>query len=173
MTLHCVEPELHHFENDGTFPNSPLPLLLYRQVVDPRIPGLASALEDLLATHGWGDGWRNGVYPFPHYHSTAHEVLAVYRGRATVQFGGPTVGASVAVSTGDVVVIPAGVCHERLDSSEDFAVIGAYPDGQPCDLIRGDRGQLSRALDTIARVLLPTMDPLYGVKGPLVRYWRN
>ena len=171
MIAHPVEPELHHFENDGTFPNSTLPLLLYRQAVDPDLPGLASAIEALLASHGWGDAWRNGVYPFPHYHSTAHEVLAVYRGSATIEMGGPDVGAAVTVHAGDVIVIPAGVSHQRLDSSEDFAVLGAYPEGQHCDLVRGDPGHLHRSMEHIAGVSQPATDPLYGARGPLVRRW--
>ena len=32
--------------------------------------------------------WRNGIYPYVHYHSMIHEALGVARGRAKVRFGG-------------------------------------------------------------------------------------
>lgn len=171
MTPTTIEPEQHIFECDGTFPNSLLPLLLYRQAVETSQPGAASAIELLLASHGWAGAWRNGVYPFPHYHSTAHEVLAIYRGRATIELGGPEIGTAVAVRAGDVIVIPAGVSHQRLDSSDDFAVLGAYPDGQDVDLFRGDPGHLQETRRNVAGVPLPATDPLYGADGPLPRCW--
>ncbi len=173
MTVDTTEPERHHFENDGMFPNNKLPLLLYRQAVDPGLSSLASVIESHLARNGWADSWRNGVYPFPHYHSTAHEVLVVYSGRATIEFGGPVNGAAVDVVAGDGVVIPAGVAHQRLDSSADFAVLGAYPDGQQWNLLRGEPGQLRVALENIAAVAQPQADPFYGADGPLPRCWKG
>jgi len=34
-----------------------------------------ASIETTLRANGWGNGWRNGVYSYHHYHSTAHEVL--------------------------------------------------------------------------------------------------
>src|SRR5262249_21205264 len=79
----------HKLEDDGVIPNNPtLPLLLYRGALNlpPRDP--ASAIEHLVARNKWGGTWRNGIYNYHHYHSTAHEVLLVYAGSATVQLGG-------------------------------------------------------------------------------------
>lgn len=70
-----VQPERLNFKDDGIFPNSPLSLLRYRQAVitDARDP--ASIFERRFAENDWTNSWRDGVYSFPHYHSTAHEVL--------------------------------------------------------------------------------------------------
>ena len=87
----------------------------------------------MFALNGWGGSWRDGIYPFPHYHSTAHEVLGICRGEAKVRFGGDT-GIVLAVRAGDVVVIPAGVGHQNLGASADLLVVGAYPRGQSWDL---------------------------------------
>ena len=115
-------------KDDGVFPNSKLPLLVYRQavVIPERDP--AAVFERLFAAHGWGDSWRNGIYAYHHYHNTAHEVLGVYRGSAKVQLGGER-GITCEVSVGDVIIIPAGVAHKSLGSSADFGVVGAYPEG--------------------------------------------
>ncbi len=73
--------------------------------------------------------WRNGIYGFHHYHSTAHEVLGVYAGWTDVQFGGQA-GIGVRLEKNDVVLIPAGVAHKNLAQSTGFGIVGAYPRGQ-------------------------------------------
>ena len=45
-------------------------------------------IEKTFAANGWGDMWRNGIYPYVHYHSMIHEAMGVARGRAKVRFGG-------------------------------------------------------------------------------------
>ena len=42
----------------------------------------------MFRRHGWGDMWRNGIYPYVHYHSMIHEGMGIARGRAKVRFGG-------------------------------------------------------------------------------------
>ena len=131
----------HRFADDGDVPNNRLPLIVYAEAIDAGRGDPAVAFEDLFAGNGWGGGWRNGIFPFHHYHSTAHEVLGIARGEADVRFGGER-GETVHVKAGDAVLIPAGVGHKRLSSSHDLLVIGAYPAGQMGrSHARGRRGQ--------------------------------
>ena len=162
----------HRLVDDGAIPNNPrLPLLIYHRAL--RLPDEQpeSAIEHLLATNHWGGSWRNGIYPYHHYHSTAHEVLAVCRRSARVQLGGEK-GIMQKINAGDVIVIPAGVGHKNLGASSDFLIVGAYPKGQDWDMCYGKRTEHQRAEHNIARVPLPVADPVYGADGPLLYYWR-
>jgi uncharacterized protein YjlB len=166
-----VQPEQFRFNDDGVFPNSVLPLLVYRKAfgADGRDP--ASLLEERFATNDWCNSWRNGVYAFVHYHSTTHEILGVYCGVATLRLGGEH-GRNLDVESGDVIVIPAGVGHQKLDASSDFAVVGAYPDGRDWDLLRGLPGERPKSDHTIASLPIPDYDPIYGANGPLRQIWK-
>ena len=162
----------HHFADDGDVPNNRLPLIVYEGAVDPSGGDLAVAFEALFDRNGWGGGWRNGIYPFHHYHSTAHEVLGIARGEATVRFGGEH-GETLQVKAGDAVLIPAGVGHKRLRSSADLLVIGAYPAGQRADLMREDAHDKPAIRARVAAVPLPEADPLAGTRGPMLAAWHN
>ena len=157
--------------DDGTFPNNErLPLLLYKGALRLPEQDPAATVESVFAAHGWGGSWRNGVYSYHHYHSTAHEVLGVYSGTAQVQFGGPE-GVVLEVAPGDVVLIPAGVAHRNVGSSADFRVVGAYPHGQRPDVNDGREGERPGTDERIARVPRPQADPAYGKDGPLREQW--
>jgi len=82
-----VKPEEFRFKDDGIFPNSVLPLLLYRQAFTAEAEDPASVIEQRFAGNDWTNSWRNGVYSFAHYHSTTHEALGVYRGSAILRLG--------------------------------------------------------------------------------------
>lgn len=154
--------EIVHFESDGFIPNNPtLPLACYRGAIDVAGGDAEQGIIRHFVRHGWGDAWINGIYPFQHYHATAHEVLGIARGRVLVQFGGPH-GPHLEVAGGDVVLIPAGVGHCRLDMSHDLSVIGAYPEGQSADLRRDTAADFRGAQARIAEVLLPRLDPVTG-----------
>jgi uncharacterized protein YjlB len=115
--------------------------------------------------------WRNGIYPFTHYHSQIHEVLGIAAGGARVRFGGKN-GEELEVEPGDVAVLPAGTGHQRIAATPDLLVIGAYPPDGHYDLCRGTQAERARALETIPRVPLPQSDPLFGADGPLTTLWR-
>jgi len=167
-----VEPLAFRFADDGLVPNNAsLPFLVYRGAIDVTGRDPAAAIEHRFAANGWGDMWRNGIYPFTHYHSRIHEALGIARGRARVRFGGAT-GEELEIAAGDVVVLPAGTGHQRLSASDDLLVVGAYPPAGTYDLCRATAEMRERALATIPRVPLPSTDPLYGRDGPLMTLWR-
>ncbi|MEO1249508.1 MAG: cupin domain-containing protein [Pseudomonadota bacterium] len=165
------EPLLFFFEGDGAVPNNRLPLLVYPQGLPAGDDDKAAAFERLFAGNGWPESWRNGIFPYHHFHSTSHEVLGIARGRATVLFGGER-GEVLDVEAGDVVVIPAGVGHKRLECSNDLLVVGAYPDGQDWDLREGDPDEYEDVTANVAAVAMPSQDPVRGREGPLRELWR-
>ncbi|MBN8909139.1 MAG: cupin, partial [Rhodospirillales bacterium] len=115
--------------------------------------------------------WRNGVYPFHHFHANAHEVLGIAAGAAEVQFGGPS-GPVLRVQAGDVVVLPAGIGHCRRSQTPDLLVVGGYPEGAPDpDLHRGAAEAHDAVVHSIAAVPMPAADPVAGRDGPLRRLW--
>ena len=69
-----MTPETHHFDDDGAIPNSPLPVLVYHDI--EQVASGPASCEALFHDHGWGGSWRDGIFDFHHFHSTAHEVLA-------------------------------------------------------------------------------------------------
>ena len=155
--------------DDGVVPNSVLPLLVYRSALEILNEG-ASAFESLFHANRWENSWRNGVFSYHHYHSTAHEVLGCYSGSAIVQFGGEN-GAKLNVHVGDAVLIPAGVAHKKISSRGHFAVVGAYPAGQRHDMCTGKSNERPKAVENIAQVPLPELDPVCGESGGIHQHW--
>jgi uncharacterized protein YjlB len=100
-----------------------------------------------------------------------HEALGIARGKATVRFGGDK-GEIVEVKAGDLAVLPAGTGHQRLASSDDLLVIGAYPPEGTYNLCRDSKADHGAALATIPNVPVPNSDPVLGKNGGLVRLWR-
>jgi uncharacterized protein YjlB len=162
-----------HFPDDGFVPNHPhWPMIVYRSAVQfPEAFDPASVLEQLFASHGWRRSWRDGVYDFVHYHSRIHEVLGVARGRGTVRFGGSR-GRKLDLKAGDVAILPAGTGHQRLVSSDDFLVVGAYPSTGTYDLCRRIEDR-DKALATIPKVARPRTDPVFGNRGTLLTAWKK
>jgi uncharacterized protein YjlB len=162
-----ADPETHRLEDAGGIPNSRLPVLVYHGV-EPA--GDADECRALFAANGWLGAWLDGIYSFHHFHSTAHEVLGIVGGRAEVILGGRD-GRTFEVERGDVLVLPAGTGHCNAGSSGDLLVVGAYPEGMPWDLRRGDPAEREEVLANIDAVPLPDTDPVRGPDGPLTAIW--
>ena len=161
------EPARHLFADDGIFPNSQRPVLLYRGAL---ATPTAAGFEKMFDAHHWSSAWRNGLFAVHHYHSTAHEVLGVYQGWVRAKLGGEK-GTLLTLQAGDVIVIPAGVAHKNEGASADFHVVGAYPDGTGPDMQYGKAGERPGTDHNIARVPRPVADPVTGAKGPLTLLW--
>ncbi len=171
MAAHIVQPELLHFTDDGSIPNSRYPLIVYRNAFSERDKNGARWLEETFASNNWTNSWRNGVFSYHHYHSITHEVLGIYSGSALLHLGGEK-GQKVNVQAGDILIIPAGVGHKNLGDKDNFGVVGAYPDGRDYDIKRGDAGDRPQVIQNIAAVPMPSLDPIYGKGKGLTILWK-
>ncbi len=165
-----METQQLKFKDDGKFPNSVLPVLIYRNVFSEE-KGEAEFIANHFADRDWNNSWEGDVYDFHHYHSNTHEVLAVFCGHAEILLGGEN-GEIINIERGDAVAIPAGVAHKKISSSEDFAVVGAYPNGSDFDLLKGNNSERPEADENIKHVPIPQNDPIYGKMEGLVSLWR-
>jgi uncharacterized protein YjlB len=156
-------------DDDGTFPNSPLPVILYPQVIVPDDHDPCAAFEARYRANGWSGTWRNGIFDYHHFHAGAHEVLGCARGWVRVLLGGPN-GREIRLTAGDVVLLPAGTAHRNLEHSADYRIVGAYPPGQQPDMKYGEPEEYAGAKRAIGRVLLPDTDPATGRK---IRAWQG
>ena len=164
-------PATRRYADDGRTPNSRHPVLVYHGN-DKATGGLAERLETLFAANDWPPQWRGGVFGYHHYHSVSHETLGVACGSATLMLGGEQ-GESLVVTAGDVLVLPAGTGHCRIDASADFELVAAYPpDQQDWDLCRPGDTDHAAACARIAAVAIPPQDPVTGAHGALPMAWR-
>jgi uncharacterized protein YjlB len=158
------KPVTFRFEPDGLVPNSPYPALVYKAALSlSASPDPEGDVERQFERNGWGrDMWRDGVYPYVHYHPKIHEALGVARGSAVLRIGGDR-GTALTVEAGDVLLLPAGTGHQRLSASGEFCVIGGYPPQGEYSLCRaGDQDAYVRGLQTAPEVPVPAGDPVTG-----------
>jgi uncharacterized protein YjlB len=164
------DPQTIQLSRNAWVPNNDrLPVLIYRDALEISSDDPASSFEQAFLKNGWPPQWRNGIYDFHHYHSTAHEVLGIAAGKGTVILGGPG-GHELTLSAGDVAVLPTGTGHCRLHASSDFLVVGAYPPKQSWDICRSAPSQAER--DRMRTLPFPADDPLTGSGGVLTKLWR-
>lgn len=159
--------QFYHFEDDGTIPNNPaLNVIFYPEAFkeDPE------RMEQVFNQNNWLNSWTGGVFDFHHYHSNTHEVIGIRSGTATLQLGGEA-GEKINVKAGDVLVLPAGTGHKKIESDGSFQVVGAYPNGVSYNLKTGEPGERPYVLEDIQDVPLPLTDPVYGKNGTLLDNW--
>ncbi|WP_072388440.1 cupin domain-containing protein [Hyphomicrobium sp. CS1BSMeth3] len=164
-----MDIEVHRLKGNGRVPNSRFPLVIYRGgITEPPLE-----MEAKLRRNEWPPDWHTsfGMYPKHHFHSDAHELIAVTRGTLNGRFGGHD-GIDVMLSMGDLVVIPAGVGHFGVSITDDLRLTGAFPLGFGIhDFRLGYPDEYTRMVARSRRVPLPSMDPLHGAGGPLVELW--
>jgi len=166
-----LEPEILRLSRNGWMPNNEhLPVLLYRRVLDAGATDVATLFEWEFRRNGWPPQWRNGIYDFHHYHSTAHEVLGFAAGHARLMLGGEN-GQEVTVNAGDVAILPTGTGHCKLTASSDFLVVGAYPPDQNWDICRHPASESD--IRRMKALPFPNVDPVGGTSGPLTRLWKR
>lgn len=160
-----IEPERFSFADDTTIPNNPrLRVLVYRGVTDAK--DRTRAFERLFERNGWTNSWRDGLYDYHHFHSTAHEVLGIAEGSVVARLGGED-GQTITLEAGDVVVLPAGTGHKRERGSENLLIVGAYAEGRDWDLCRGAPQDKEKVRRNIKSLPDPERDPVTGVSGSL------
>ncbi|KAF2795081.1 hypothetical protein K505DRAFT_324338 [Melanomma pulvis-pyrius CBS 109.77] len=139
-----VEVKTYHLKPTELIPNSPYvlihyPALLLKEV--KRNDFNATDVHDIFTSNGWPVQWvaKYGPTQTSHYHSAAHECMAVISGEgATIRFGVADTssdeeanthgsgyedgGVEVQARLGDVFVIPAGVAHKTHDPKPEGAI---------------------------------------------------
>ncbi len=161
--------EKYYFEDDGTIPNSHLPVLLYRQVTNAK--DKSDWFEKTFKDNGWTNNWRDVIYRYDHFHSTTHEVLGVGEGTVKLRIGAEK-GLSIEVSAGDVLILPAGVGHCALSEHMDYVIVGGYPNGKDWDILTGTEDERKTAIPRIKKLPIPKTDPVFGLEGELLKQWK-
>jgi uncharacterized protein YjlB len=131
-------------------PNSPRPLIHYRNLFPSEKDRSPTNLHHKLAQNGWSTQWiwRYGKDQTSHYHSGAHECMVVLTGTAKIRFGVADVsdsnspdssseegGIELEANAGDVFILPAGTAHKTYDTLPEAPLKLLTPgDGHAVDL---------------------------------------
>lgn len=158
-----VEIRKYTIKPTALMPNSPLPLIHYVGFLDPKQqhPG---PVYDLFKSNGWIVQWlfRYGHTQRAHYHSAAHEAMAVLTGTAKIRFGVADTmsdmeenthgsaweegGVEVEAKPGDVFIIPAGVSHKTYNTLPE-AELKLLSPGTGHELVQGDMSKAFHAIE--------------------------
>ncbi|ORX34944.1 hypothetical protein BD324DRAFT_582684 [Kockovaella imperatae] len=154
-----------HIQAHGLIPNTSSchPLVIYHSAFPPTVTAtdIESHLRHIDVVV---PAWRYTMYSFDHFHATTHEVLCVYSGQAKLCFGGETNPDRVLINAqkGDVILLPAGVCHRLLEELEKpFMMVGSYPHEKRPDMCYGIETE-EESIRKIADLGWFETDPIYG-----------
>ncbi|EMR69621.1 hypothetical protein MGN70_011311 [Eutypa lata] len=135
-----VEVRKYYLFPTDLIPNSPRPLLHYKDALARTRGGVhcdPAEVWDMFHNNGWRVSWifRYGQTQLSHYHSEAHECMAVLSGTATIRFGVADTeddldkntygdawedgGIELEAEAGDVFIIPAGLAHKTYDTKPE------------------------------------------------------
>ncbi|KAG9234895.1 hypothetical protein BJ875DRAFT_289642 [Amylocarpus encephaloides] len=179
MSFAVTQPEQYFITKSTPYvPNSPLPVLVYRSALPLHLDPTSTCTT--FEPKNWIKGGVFKHYSADHFHSVTHECYAVFRGHSRLLLGrGPLDsedrdGLFVDMEVGDAIVLPAGVAHCSIESSDDYEYVGLYPKGSP----RWDNNfckageEETRTKEANARAVpIPDSDPIFGIGGPLVEIW--
>jgi uncharacterized protein YjlB len=171
------DPETYYFTPTQHVPNSPLPVLIYRNVLQeaPSEEGMKAKIE----SNRWIKGGTFKHYPAHHFHSVTHECYAAFKDSSRMLLGkgpldGRAGGVEVGMNAGDIIVLPAGVSHCNLESEGDYTYVGLYPEGSPHwdnNWCKADQEETATKAANARSVPVPDHDPIYGKDGPLCQIW--
>lgn len=149
------DTKTYHLTPTALIPNSPRPLIHYRNHFPSEHDRRPLALHERFARNGWATQWiwRYGKDQRSHYHSGAHECMVVLTGTARIRFGVADVvtgddvikgqedgGVEVEASAGDVFILPAGTAHKTFETLPEAPLKLLTPgDGHAVD-VEGLRG---------------------------------
>lgn len=161
-------------QENKPFPNSTLPVLYYPKGIADKLneAEVSQKVLSFFEQNGYTNGWVGSIYIYHHFHSNTHEVLGCISGEAQVQLGGPN-AEIYPFRSGNVLLLPAGVAHKLITASEDFQIVGAYPDHQSPDMQTGNLEDYSEVTERIQRVSKPKYDPVQNVHGGVAEYWKE
>ncbi|PPJ50883.1 hypothetical protein CBER1_07081 [Cercospora berteroae] len=137
-----VHVKIYHLPPTPLIPNNPYPLLHYPGLLTQKHHQSPSTYDpstvyQLFHSNNWLVQWifRYGSTQQSHYHSAAHECMAVLSGTATIRFGVADTSSDLEANThgeawekggieiqakaGDVFVLPAGLAHKTFDTKPE------------------------------------------------------
>jgi len=181
MASAISHPEQHYIKSSTPHvPNSPLPVLIYRSALPLNPTPELTCLT--IEPNDWLKGGVFKHYGAHHFHSVTHECYAVFKGHSRLLLGrGPLDPESeddllVDLKEGDAIVLPAGVAHCSLESSDDYEYVGLYPKGSPHwdnNFCKAGEDETNQKAANARAVPIPDSDPVFGAGGPLVQIWRG
>lgn len=71
-----------------------------------------------------------------------------------------------------MALLPAGTAHKKLESTNDFQIVGAYPNGADFDMEKGDEDKYEELKTLSQQVSIPAFDPIDGKQGAVQKYWQ-